>query len=102
MQGRSVEAAVSQRDEQFQAFYLDHLTPLRRIAYRLTGDRGEAEELAQDAMVRTYRAWRRLDAQGRPELYARKVLMNRHRSMLRRLLTERRHAAPAERAGQER
>jgi RNA polymerase sigma-70 factor (sigma-E family) len=87
---------VSHRDEAFQAFYLTHLLPLRRLAYRLTGSTAEAEELAQDAMVRTYRAWRRLDSRGRPELYVRKVLMNRHRSVLRRALVERRHAPAAE------
>jgi RNA polymerase sigma factor (sigma-70 family) len=32
-----------------------------RVAYRLLGDRGSAEEVAQEAMTRTYEHWRRLD-----------------------------------------
>jgi RNA polymerase sigma factor (sigma-70 family) len=59
---------------------------------RLVRDVGAAEELAQDALVTTYRRWpvvRRLE---RPGDFARKVLVNRHRSLLRRMLVERRHA----------
>ena len=68
--------------ETFRAFYEVELVALRRLAYRLTGDVAEAEELAQETMVRVYTAWRRIEAED-PRGYARIVLMNRHRSLLR-------------------
>jgi RNA polymerase sigma-70 factor (sigma-E family) len=77
----------------FQEFYAAQYERLRRLAYWLTGDWGQAEELAQEALVRTWWRWpvvRRLD---RPGDYARKVLVNRHRSLLRRALVEAQYAA---------
>jgi RNA polymerase sigma-70 factor (sigma-E family) len=80
------------QDLEFQGFFASQYEPLCRLGYWLTGDWGEAEELAQEALVRTYWRWpvvRRLD---RPDLYARKVLVNYFRSLLRRALVEARHA----------
>jgi DNA-directed RNA polymerase specialized sigma24 family protein len=77
----------------FQEFYAEQYGRLHRLAYWLTGDWGQAEELAQEALVRTWWRWpvvRRLD---RPGDYARKVLVNRHRSLRRRALVEARYAA---------
>lgn len=80
------------RDTQgFDGFYAEEMRPLRRLAYLLTGDWSEAEELAQDAMERTYRAWDRISERDRPGAYARTVLMNRHRSLLRRAMVEAKH-----------
>src|SRR5512132_4694983 len=55
----------------------------------LTGDWTEAEELAQEAMVRTWWRWSIVRGHDRPHDYARKVLVNRHRSLLRRALARR-------------
>ena len=57
----------------------------------LTGDWGEAEELAQEAMARTFAAWSRVRHR-QPAASARKVLLTRHRSLLRRAVVETRHA----------
>lgn len=77
--------------EGFDGFYAEELRPLRRLAYLLTGNWSEAEELAQDAMERTYRAWHRISERDRPGAYARTVLLNRHRSLLRRAMVEAKH-----------
>jgi RNA polymerase sigma-70 factor (sigma-E family) len=77
----------------FQEFYAAQYGRLRHLGFWLTGDWGQAEELAQEALVRTWWRWpvvRRLD---RPGDYARKVLVNRHRSLRRRALVEARYAA---------
>ena len=66
---------------------------LRGLGYLLTSDWAEAEEPAQDALVRTYRVWPRVRRHERPGAYARKVLLNRHRSLLRRAKVEARHLA---------
>jgi RNA polymerase sigma-70 factor (sigma-E family) len=64
-------------DAEFASFMRDSSHRLYRVAYLLTGDRGRAEELTQDALARTYAAWRRVrwdDAYA----YTRRVMVNLH------------------------
>jgi RNA polymerase sigma-70 factor (sigma-E family) len=83
---------VADRELEFKAFFDAEFLPLRRLAYLLTSDWSEAEDLAQEAMVRVYRAWTRITERERPGVYARAVLVNKHRSMLRRAKVEAKHA----------
>lgn len=46
-----------------------------RYGALLTGDRGHGEDLTQEALVKTYRAWRRLHPDGNPEAYTRQVMV---------------------------
>jgi len=78
-------------DEDFRGFFAQHYERLCRLGFLLTGDPAQAEELAQDALVRTWRRWRQVGKPDNPETYARKVLVNRHRSLLRRALVEARY-----------
>ena len=50
------------RDEDFTAFVTDHQADLLRTAWLLCGDSHRAEELTQQALVRTYGAWSRAGA----------------------------------------
>ena len=77
---------------EFREFFAAEYGRLRGLGFLLTGDWAEAEELAQDALVRTWWAWSRGRRHERPAAYARKVLVNRHRSLLRRAVLETRHA----------
>ena len=79
-------------DSQFSEFFASQYGGLRRLGFLLTGDWSQGEELAQDALVRVYWRWALVRRQEHPEAYARKVLINRHRSWLRRLRLEVRHA----------
>jgi RNA polymerase sigma-70 factor (sigma-E family) len=83
---------MSDRDTEFKDFFETEFRPLRRLGYLLTGDWAEAEDLAQEAMVRTYRAWSRIRERERPGAYARSVLVNRRRSLLRRSMVAQKHA----------
>ena len=47
-----------------------------RAACLLTGDPHAAEDLVQTALVRVWPRWRRISAEGDPDAYMRKVLMN--------------------------
>jgi RNA polymerase sigma-70 factor (sigma-E family) len=78
-------------DEAFREFFAAQYGPLRRLGFLLTGSWDAGEELAQEALVRTWGAWRR--ARRHPVAYARRVLVNHHRSLLRRLVVETRHRA---------
>jgi RNA polymerase sigma-70 factor (sigma-E family) len=79
---------VAVDDLEFRAFFTAHYRRLFALGLLLTGDAGEAEELAQDALVRTFRRWALAGRPKDPPTYARKVLVNRHRSLLRRAVVE--------------
>jgi RNA polymerase sigma-70 factor (sigma-E family) len=82
---------MARDDPDFLEFFAAEFWPLRRTGFLLTGDWDQAEELAQEAMARTYAVWARVRGYDRPAAYARKVLLNRHRSVLRRAVVEARH-----------
>ena len=65
--------ARSATDLEFSAFVAEHGDDLLRTAWLLCGDAHRAEELTQQALVRTYAAWDRAQD---PLAYARRVLAN--------------------------
>lgn len=65
--------------------------PSVRLAAALTGDRGVAEELVQDAFLEVTRRWDTID---NPEGFLRTVLVNRCRNHHRRVGVGRRHQPP--------
>lgn len=79
-----------ERDEQFGSFFLAESERLRRLGVWLTGDPERAADLAQEALARTYRHWRRIREHD-PGPYARRILVNLVRSQHRRSLVARRH-----------
>jgi RNA polymerase sigma-70 factor (sigma-E family) len=79
---------VAVDDLEFRTFFAGQYRRLYALGLLLTGDAGEAEELAQDALVRTFRRWALVGRPKDPPTYARKVLVNRHRSLLRRTVVE--------------
>ncbi len=72
----------------FQQFYDREYRPLVGLAYVLSGDWALAEDLTQDAMVEVHRRWDRVSTLDNPGAWVRRVLVNKHRSKLRRLATE--------------
>jgi len=91
----SAGGVVGWEERQFSEFFASQYRRLRRLGFLLTGDWVEGEELAQEALVQVYWRWALVRRQEHPEAYARKVLINRHRSLLRRLRLEVRHAGQA-------
>jgi RNA polymerase sigma-70 factor (ECF subfamily) len=69
----------------FRDFFQSEYQRLGRALYVLTGDRAEAEELTQEAMVRVYEHWGRVGAMESPTGYLYRTALNLHRSKLRRL-----------------
>jgi RNA polymerase sigma-70 factor (sigma-E family) len=61
--------------EGFAEFVAARYAALVRYGVLLTGDRGRGEDLTQEALVRTYRAWSRLHPDGAPEPYTRRVMV---------------------------
>lgn len=60
----------------FSGFVRAHTTALLRSAFLLTGDRGTAEELVQDTLVRLYPRWSQVEAADVPIAYVRRSLTN--------------------------
>ncbi|WP_425955447.1 SigE family RNA polymerase sigma factor [Xylanimonas sp. McL0601] len=73
--GVDVVLTHADRNAEFTAFMRDAHGPLHRMAFLLCGDAHRADELTQQALERTYRAWSRARV-GDPLAYARKVLAN--------------------------
>src|SRR5688572_6895674 len=67
----------------FDAYVRARTPALLRSAYLLTGDQHIAEDLVQDALIRTHRAWRRI-ADSNPDAYTRKVMYHLNISRWRR------------------
>lgn len=84
------------RDEEFTAFMTAAAPSLARTAWLLCGDAHQADELVQQALVRTYLAWDRA-REGEPLAYARRVLANQRISTWRRRRREVLSGRPPER-----
>lgn len=61
------------RDEHFQDFVAARSAALLRLAFLLTGDRHDAEDVLQVALLRAYMRWESIT--GDPEGYVRRVLV---------------------------
>jgi RNA polymerase sigma-70 factor (sigma-E family) len=79
---------VAVDDLEFRLFFASEYRRLFALGLLLTGEAVQAEELAQDALVRTFRRWALAGRPKDPPSYARRVLVNRHRSLLRRAVVE--------------
>lgn len=62
------------RDQEFRDFVVAHSATLHRGAFLLTGDRGHAEDLVQQTLLRSYLAWDRVAAAADPPAYVRRIL----------------------------
>ena len=79
---------------EFREFFADQYARLCWLGLLLTGNQAEAEELAQEALARTWWRWV-VHRPNDPAAYAAKVLVNRRRSLLRRAGVEARFLARA-------
>jgi RNA polymerase sigma-70 factor (sigma-E family) len=78
-------------DEALTHLFGAHYRPLVRLAVLLLGDQGAAEEVVQDAYVRTHQHWRRIREPDQALSYLRTCVLNGARSALRRRGVARRY-----------
>ncbi len=69
----------------FEEFFHGHYPGLVRALYLLTASQDEAEELAQETMVRLYAQWDRVRLMESPGGYAYRVALNLNRQRIRHL-----------------
>lgn len=79
---------VSSIEASFAAFFTANRTVLYRALYLLTGDRDEADDISQEALVRVWSNWSRVSRMDRPTGYLFRTALNvfrqRARSVKRR------------------
>jgi RNA polymerase sigma factor (sigma-70 family) len=81
----------------FESFFREEYPGLLKTMYLASGNRAEAEELTQAAMVRAYERWDSVAAASSPSAYVYRIALNLHRSRFRHaavVLRHRERAAP--------
>jgi RNA polymerase sigma-70 factor (sigma-E family) len=68
----------------FESWLVAREPALQRLALLLTNDEHAAHDLVQVTLAKLYLAWDRLDDRGHVDSYARRILVNEHRSAWRR------------------
>lgn len=63
-------------DEEYVEFAAAARTQLRRTAYLISGDWDRASDIVQEALIRVYVAWPRLEKQGGLHAYARRAVVS--------------------------
>ena len=87
---------MSARDEGYVEFVEARQATLRRIAYAVCRDDARAEDVLQEALVKLYLAWSRVQGTGREEAYARRIIVNADLDQRRRPWHRRRSSVPVE------
>jgi RNA polymerase sigma factor (sigma-70 family) len=77
-------ASSPETDGGFVAFFTGHYQEVSKALFLLTGDPGEAEELAQEAMARVCERWDRVRSMESPGGYLYRTALNLHRTGARR------------------
>ncbi len=83
---------VATRSDDFATIFNVHHRRAVRLAYLLTGDADNAEDIVSDAFAKVYRQWQRKDIDD-IGAYIRRAVVNQANSKLRRRYLERAHAS---------
>ncbi len=86
----TMREVVLARDDQIADLFSKHYAGLCRTAALLLDDQSGAEEVVQEAFLRTFSSWWRIRNLERAHWYLRKAVINQCRSRLRRRNTEHR------------
>ncbi len=68
----------------FREFVETRQAALLRLAWLLTGNWQDAEDLVQVALAKVWRRWARVAAEGSPEAYVRRIIVTTHLTSRRR------------------
>lgn len=76
MTARQPDQPVVPLRESFPAFYRREYPKMVAVAAAVSGNRGIAEDLAQEAMIRAHRHWDRISTYERPGAWVRRATIN--------------------------
>jgi RNA polymerase sigma-70 factor (sigma-E family) len=77
-------ARVAQGTPDFDTWVAARGPGLLRLAYTLTGNRADAEDVVQEALARALPRWERISRVGDVDAYVRRMVVNAHTSWWRR------------------
>ena len=77
----------------FEEFFARHSRELARLAYSLTGDRSDAEDITGDVLAAVWQNWERVREAEYPLAYVRRMVVNQAAQRIRRITRERRGLA---------
>lgn len=80
-------------NQDFAEFYAAHFAQVAAQLYAYLGDRGEAQDLTQEAFCRALDRWKTVSAYDQPLAWVRQVAWNLAKSRMRHLQVVMRHAA---------
>jgi RNA polymerase sigma-70 factor (sigma-E family) len=86
----ALDAPLAAYVPDFDAFYRATYPGVVAVAHSMTGDRHLGEEIAQEAFIAAHRRWAKVRRLDRPDLWVRRVAVNRCTTTWRRKLIERR------------
>ena len=89
--GAMVRASRRTPGVDFETWLVAREPALQRTAHLLTGDVHSAQDLVQNTLAKLYLAWDRIRTSDSIDAYARRVLVNEHRSAWRRPMSRREH-----------
>jgi RNA polymerase sigma-70 factor (sigma-E family) len=75
---------MDHRDADFSAYLDARQQRLLRIAYLLTGDPHEAQDLLQTSLAKLYLSWERVRDRENLDAYVRRIMVNENNSLWRR------------------
>ena len=83
MESRVLTTGTAVAVRHFDEFFEEQHVRLARALYLLTGSASEADELAQEALVRVWERWDRVGRMESPQGYLFRTALNLHRSRMR-------------------
>lgn len=75
---------ADQTADDFEAYVAARGTALLRLAYILTGNRSDAQDVVQEALSRAIPRWERIQRADDPDAYVRRMVVNAHISWWRK------------------
>jgi RNA polymerase sigma-70 factor, ECF subfamily len=92
---RAETGLLTERRRDFETFFEAEYERLLRAMFLVSGDRSEAEDLAQGAMAKAFEHWDRVARADSPASYLYTIALNLHRSTVRRAIRPLRQHLPA-------
>ncbi len=74
--GSPVRLSSASAKAEFEEFFRRHHRELARLAYSMTGNRTEADDVVGDAFASAWERWDRVQAADSPLAYVRKIVVN--------------------------
>jgi len=91
--GQMPGGAGAQARDEYDVFFRKYHRELARLAYTLTGNREDADDITGEALASVWEHWSRVQAADHPLGYVRKIIVNLAADRIRRTVRERHKVA---------